>query len=609
MSAQDKTIRVSPRVKAGAGPSPAATADRRPPHAGLVLATLILGAIVANINTSISNVALPDIGLALNASNQQLTFITDAYQIAIAATVLYLGAVGDRYGRKKLLLLGAALCIPFSVLSSQMHSSQGLVLAQMATGVAGGMLYPTTLSLITALFSGKAMTRAIALWMGIGAGASVFGPLLGGFLLEHYWWGSVFLVTTPFAAAVFVLALLFVPRRSGEGKAAIDHPGGVLSILMVSSFVITIVLLPQGVTPTVIGLFVVAAVTGALFVLRERRAANPLFDLKLAAAPTFWVAFVAGLVTFGALIGAAFIGQQFTQNVLGFEPLKAATMTLAMAVAMIASSPLAARLIHSIGTRLTLAAGLSSIALGFVTIALLWRPGASVVWVLLAYAFLGCGVGLAGTPASRSLTASLPVKRVGMGSASADLTKDLGGAVFQAILGTLLTIAYSQYFVRAFASLPTAQAQKLGTQAAAEISSSYAGARHVAATLPGADADKLVAAARDAFTDGKTVAIVFALVSTLVGIVLVLWKYPRHAAEVEELSAMATQNQAYLDRLEATQAGSADADAERADSARSPASPPSTEPHSAQPPAASPTAAGVDGATGTSAPRAPGGQT
>ena len=141
-----------------------------------------------------------------------------------------------------------------------------------------------------------------------------------------------------------------------------------------------------------------------------------------------------------------------------------------------------------------------------------------------------------------------------MGSASADLTKDLGGAVFQAILGTLLTIAYADYFTRAFAKLPAAQAKDLSHAAVIEISSSFAGARHVARTLPGADAGQLVAAARDAFTDGKTLAISFALAATLAGIALVLWKYPRHAAEKDELSAMAAKNQAYLDGLEAVAA-------------------------------------------------------
>jgi len=202
--------------------------------------------------------------------------------------------------------------------------------------------------------------------------------------------------------------------------------------------------------------------------------------------------------------------------------------------------------------------------------------------VLVGYALLGCGVGVAGTPSSRSLTASLPVRRVGMGSASADLTKDLGGAVFQAILGTLLTIAYAQYFTRAFAKLPAAQAQKLGQSAAAEISSSFAGARHVAETLPGADADQLAAAARDAFTNGKTLAVGFALISTLVGVALVLWKYPRNQAEQDELSAIAAKNEAYLAKLEAAPAAEAPGGGA---AAREPAAPP---PSGAPPPTASP---------------------
>ena len=330
-----------------------------------------------------------------------------------------------------------------------------------------------------------------------------------------------------------------------------DHPGGVLSVLAVSSFVVMVVLLPQGITPAVLGLLATAAVTGALFVLRERRASEPLFDFKLAAAPTFWVAFAAGLVAFGALIGAVFIGQQFTQNVLGFEPLKAATMTLAMAVAMIASAPVAARLIGSIGTRLTLAAGLGAIALGFATIALTWRPGASVAWVLVGYALLGCGVGLAGTPSGRSLTASLPVRRVGMGSASADLTKDLGGAVFQAILGTLLTIAYVSYFTRAFAQLAGgagAEARHIGRRGDLVVvrrrpprgrdaarrrrrQARRRGSRRVHAREDDGDRLRPGLCAR--------------------GRRLVLWKYPRHQAEQDELSAMARKNQEYLAGLQA----------------------------------------------------------
>lgn len=547
---------------AGAGGAVAAALpDRRPPRAALVLGVLILGAIVANINTSISNVALPDIGRALNASNQQLTLITDAYQIAIASTVMYLGALGDRHGRKRLLVLGALLAMPFSILSAFSHSPIQLVLAQMATGVAGGMLYPTTLSLISALFSGRTMTRAIGLWAGVGAGASVLGPLAGGFLLEHFWWGSVFLITVPFAAVVLIVGLLVVPRHSGEGTSKVDHRGGVLSMLAVSSFVLMVVMLPHGVTPTVIVLLVVAAVAGSFFFVRERRAENPLFDLHLAAVPTFWVAFTAGIVAFGALVGALFIGQQFTQNVLGFAPFKAATMTIAMAVTMLVFASVAARLIERVGTRVTMALGLGVIALGFAEIVAWWRPGVSIPFVVLGYAVLGMGIGLAGTPSSHSLTASLPVRRAGMGSASADLTKDMGGAIFQAILGTLLTIAYSHFFVDAFRGLPQQQAAALGKTAETEISSSFAGARAVAQQLSPQDADRLVAAASAAFTQGKTLAVGFALLAALGGMTLVLWKYPRRDVERADFARTARANTDYLAKAAAARSLAAAPDA------------------------------------------------
>ena len=500
---------------------------RAPAKAGIILTTLILGAIVANINTSISNVALPSIGKGLNATNIQLTGITDAYQLGIAATVLYLGAVGDRYGRKKLLVLGAALCIPFSLLSAFSTSAWMLIGAQLAVGFAGGMLYPTTLSMITSLWSGTRLTGAIALWTGIGTGTSVLGPIFGGWLLGQYWWGSVFLITIPFAALVLILGILVLPKKAGEHSDVVDHTGGGLSMVMIGSFVFCIVLAPQGLTPVVGILLAVSVVSAGLFWIREHRAPNPLFDFKAAAIPTFWVSFVAGLIAFGALVGGMFIGQQFTQNVLGQSPLAAVSLTLGLAVALFPASIVAGRMITSIGTRLTFMLGLAFVALGFLEMLVFWRPGASLVAVVMAYVLVGTGIGFASTPASHSLSASLPISKAGMGSASMDLTKDLGGAVFQALLGTLLAIAYGSYFAKAFASLPPEQSQALGTRAATEIGSSYQGAQAVAATLPGADSTELINAAQRAFTEGKSSAILVALASVLIGLFIVWWKYPR----------------------------------------------------------------------------------
>jgi MFS transporter, DHA2 family, multidrug resistance protein len=510
------------------GPS---TLSGAPARAGIILTTLILGAIVANINTSISNVALPSIGRALDATDVQLTAITDAYQLGIAATVLYLGAVGDRYGRKKLLLIGAALCVPFSILSAMSTSPGMLVAAQIAVGISCGMLYPTTLSLIASLWHGASKTRAISLWTGIGTGTSVIGPIIGGWMLGSLWWGSVFLITVPVAIAVFILGFIVLPKAGGEGDAPVDHPGGGLSVVMISSFVLGIILLPHGFTPVIGILFGVTLVAGLLFVRRERRAVNPLFDLTAASVPTFWVAFVVGLIAFGALVGGLFIGQQFTQNVLLQTPLTAVLLTLGLAVGMMPASVIAGEVIESKGTRLPFMIGLAIVAAGFAVMLATWEPGASLSWVVLAYVLIGTGIGFASTAAMRSLSMSLPVSKAGMSSGSADLTKDLGGAVFQALLGTLLALAYSDYFARAFAALPADQAQQLGTTAATEIASSYEGAQAVADTLPSADAAQLIAAAQQAFTEGKAAAIAVAGVSVLVGLVLVWWKYPRVAEE------------------------------------------------------------------------------
>lgn len=507
--------------------------DRKPAQAGIILAVLIAGAIVANINTSMSNVALPSIGRALDATDIQLTGITDAYQLGIAATVLYLGAIGDRYGRTRMLLLGAALCVPFSLMSVFANSALMLIIAQMAVGISCGMLYPATLSLISSLWSGTSLTKAIALWTGIGTGTSVLGPIIGGALLGHFWWGSVFLITVPVAIGVFIVGFIVLPRRAGEKDEPIDHRGGGLSVVMIASFVLGIVLLPGGFTPVIGILFAVTLVSGVLFVRRERRAVNPLFDLKAAAVPTFWVAFVVGLVAFGALVGGMFIGQQFTQNVLRLEPLAAVLLTLGLAAGMFPASVLAGRMIESRGTREPFMLGLGMIAIAFAEMLALWRPGASLAWVVLAYLMIGIGIGYASTAAMRSLTLSLPASKAGMSSGSADLTKDLGGAVFQALLGTLLAITYSAYFSKAFASLPPSQMQALGNRAAKEIGSSFEGAQAVAETLPGADAGELIAAAQRAFTEGKGVAIGMALVSVLIGMAIVQWKYPSFEKERE----------------------------------------------------------------------------
>jgi DHA2 family multidrug resistance protein-like MFS transporter len=520
------------------------TAGESPPRGGAILTVLILGAVVANVNLAIANVALPSIGAALDTSQAELNLVAVGFTLGLASSVLYLGALADRYGRKPAMMLGAALSIPTSLLAAWAPNASVLIVARVSGGLAAGLLYPITLSLITGLFRGGARTRAIALWSGIGGGCSALGPLVGGLLLGRFWWGSVFLPSVPIAVLVVVLAGLWLPRHAGETSEPVDHPGGVLSVVFIGPLVLAISLVPNdGFNGTVVGLFVVALVGLVLFVVRERRAPSPLFDLKVLGARTFTIALIGGTITWGGLLGATFIGQQYTQNVLGYSPLSAALITLPAAVFVAAAARPAGRLITSRGSRVPLALGLAVTTVGFCGMALFGTTSSAVV-VGIVYGVLGLGIGLAGPPSSSSLMGSVPVARAGMGSASNDLQRDFGGALFQAVMGTLLAVEYTNYFTKAFAALPPQQAQQLSQQAAATISQSFAGAEQVAKQFPQAQAQQLVAAAQQAFVDGKTAAILFAVIACLIGLALVWLLYPNKLDEEATYARVASQNPA-----------------------------------------------------------------
>ena len=478
--------------------------DLSPPKATLVLVALVTGAIVANINLGIANVALPVIGRDLGASQSQLTAIANGFALGLAASVLYLGAIGDRYGRKLLFVAGAVLTVPCGFMAAYAPNGETLAIARFLGGFAAALLFPTTLSLITSMFSGKPQVRAIALWSGLGGGVAAIGPLLGGVMLQNFWWGSVFLITLPLDVLALVIGLFVLPWKSVGHSSSVDHLGGVLSVVFIGSAVVAIQIAGQGWSPVLIGVLIAAVVGGVLFFWREAKARNPLLSLSLISHRVVWVAWVAGVITFGSLIAAMFIGQQFMQNVLGYTPLAAAAAAVPSAIGMAVLGAVSGRIVEKRGSKPAFLMGL------FV---------------------VGMGVGLSVTPASRSLTASMPKARAGMGSALVDLTRDFGGAVMQAVLGVLLATVYSGYFSKAFANLPPEQAQALGSSAAQEIASSYAGAMEVAKTFPQADAEELVSAANKAFSEGKTIAYVVALAVTLIAFVLVWWRYPHKAVE------------------------------------------------------------------------------
>ncbi|WP_413247654.1 MFS transporter [Rhodococcus sp. Z13] len=523
--------------------SPVSTsAEDRPVRAPLVLASLILVAAVANLNLAVANVALPDIGKAFDAGQTGLNLVAVGYSLGLAASVLYLGAVGDRYGRRTMLLLGMAMAVPVSLVAGFAPTLEVLFAARVLGGVSAGLAFPTTLALITALWSGPARTHAIALWSAIGGGLTALGPLVAGALLEGFSWGSVFLVTMPLALVALAMTWVFVPSHVNESSEPVDHLGGLVSVVLVGALVLGINFLPtDGMQTVAVSALVIAAVAGILFVLRQHRAGNPLFDLQVGRRRIFWVAAVAGIVVFGTLMGTMYVSQQYLQNVLGYSTLESGSAALPAALVMVLVAPQSAKLVETRGSRFTLLAGYTAIVAGLVVAFVWWDADASYAVVALGFMCLGAGVGLAGTPASRSLTGSVPIDRAGMASGTADLQRDLGGAIVQSILGAILTAGYTASLAGTIAATPQAASVNEKTEAALE--KSFAGAVNIAERYP-QYAQQIIAAARDAFLHGDSRAYAAAIGIVLLGALLVYLLFPRHEAETELLARYAREDAA-----------------------------------------------------------------
>lgn len=516
-----------------------------PARAGLVLGSLILVAAVANLPLASANVALPDIGLHFDASQTQLNLVAVCYSLGLAVSVLWFGAVGDRYGRKQMLLVGVALSLPACLTMAWAPSIGVLIAGRFVGGLAAGMAYPTTLSLITALWSGPRRTRCIALWSATGGAISALGPLIAGLLLAKFWWGSVFLITLPLIAVAFPLAVKLIPSHVNETDSAVDHLGGLLSVILVGATILAInfaVVPDKGALAVGLALLGVAAIVA--FGFRERRAPEPLYDLKIASRRVFWVAACAGIIVFGSLMGAMFIGQQFLQNVLDYSTVDAGLAILPAAFFMVLIAPRSAKLVEAKGSRFTLQVGYVFVLLGFLTMRLLWKDGTPYWEVGMAYAFIGAGVGFAGTPASHALTGSVPVTRVGMASGTADLQRDLGGAVMQSIMGALLTAGYAAAATKAIGSSPNADQVSANVQS--ELTKSFDSAADIAKQYP-QYSSQIISSAKESFIQGQHWAYSAGILAVLAGMTIVHVFFPGAAGERDLLESYAKADAARPD--------------------------------------------------------------
>jgi Na+/melibiose symporter-like transporter len=338
----------------------------------------------------------------------------------------------------------------------------------------------------------------------------------------------------PLAVIALLMAWFFVPAHVNETTEAVDNLGGILSVVLIGSLVLSINFAPvPGKARLTLGLAALAVVALVAFVLRERRAHNPLYDLHVASRRVFWVAALAGIIVFGSLMGSAFVSQQYLQNVLGYSTLDAGAAFLPAVVFMILVAPRSAKLVETRGARFTLLTGYVFLVLAFVWMLLVWRENTPYWQVGFAYAFVGIGVGFAGTPASHSLTGSVPVRRAGMASGTADLQRDLGGAIMQSIFGALLTAGYAAAVAASITAAPNGD--EVTSSVENQLTKSFSSAADIAQQYP-QYSQQIIAGARASFLHGANWAYTAGIVAVLGGALIVFFLFPRKQQEQELLA-------------------------------------------------------------------------
>jgi EmrB/QacA subfamily drug resistance transporter len=423
------------------------------------LGALVVSVLVIGFDTTILNVALPTLGGAVHASNSQLQWIVDAYVLVFAGLLLPAGALGDRYGRKLLLVIGLAFFAGGSVVGALVHSPGQLIAVRAALGIGAAIITPISIAVLPLMFSGKDRGKAVALvTIGIGLGIPL-GPLVGGYLLKHFWWGSIFLVNVPAAVLALIAVAFLVPESRDPSGARVDVAGAVLSTAGLVAFVYGVIEVPDKgwASGYTLGFLALGLVLLAGFVAWQLRSAYPMIDLALFRRPRFlWGSIAATLAGF-TLFGVLFVVPQYLQLVLGFDALGSGLRLLPLMGGLIVAGGAGQRLASALGTKVPVALGLTLIAAG-----LFWgsRTGAADGYGFVSawLSTIGLGVGFAMIPAMDAVLGSLPKDRAGSGTALTMTMRQVGGALGVAILGSVLAGAYTAQAPDTGGSLPAAAA-------------------------------------------------------------------------------------------------------------------------------------------------------
>ena len=497
-------------------------------HVGLnpkrwwALGALCLSLVVIGMDNTVLNVALPTLSKDLGPSASQLEWIVDSYVLVFAGLLLTMGALGDRFGRKLALNAGLLIFGIGSAMSAFAPSTGVLIITRGVMGIGGALIMPSTLSIITNIFPPRERGRAIGIWAGVSGLGIIVGPVMGGWFLENFWWGSVFLINMFVIGVALIYGRRVVPESKDPNATPLDPVGASLSIAGVTSLVYAIIEAPSDgwTSARTFAAIGAAAVLLASFIWWERRVEHPMLQMSFFRNPRFSAASVSISLVFFALFGSIFLITQYLQFVLGYTPLQAGVRVMPIAT-LIVAAPLSARLTERFGSKLVVGTGLLIVSAG---LGLLSTVSVTSGYALVAgsLAILGLGMGLTMAPATDSIMGSLPRAKAGVGSAMNDTTRQVGGALGVAVLGSALSSSYASSIAPALRGLPASAATLAGD--------SVGGATAVAATTGGSGAQALLQAAYTAFTSGMGEALLIGAGVAAAGAVVTLVFLPARAS-------------------------------------------------------------------------------
>jgi EmrB/QacA subfamily drug resistance transporter len=492
------------------------------PRRRQILLVLCLSLLVVVIDNTILNTALPTLARVLHAGTSSLQWITDAYTLCFAALLIPAGALGDRYGRRRSLLGGLAVFALGSVVAAFASGTGMLIGARVVMGLGAAFVMPATLSILNAVFPPKERPQAIAAWSAVTGIGIVIGPTLGGLLLSHFWWGSIFLINVPLVAVALAGAMLTVPETAEPSVHRLDLLGTVLVGGALFAIVDAIIEAPDRGWTGAMTLAEIAAGFAALgiFAWWELRTAHPLVDLRIFTSRAFSTAAAAVTVIFFALFGSLFVLTQYLQLVHGYSPLSAGLRALPFAFAIGAMSPVSPILAKRFGTRLVIPAGMALMGLGLLDLSTI-GVHTSYPPMALAIAIMGAGMGMVMAPASTTIMTTVPAHQAGAGSAINDTIREVGGALGIAVVGSLAAAVYRSRLTHV---LVAQHAPGLvvhvatGSVAAADITGRQVG---------GAAGSELMAAAHSAFVNAMAMGVRVAAGVALVSAVAAIFALPR----------------------------------------------------------------------------------